>query len=225
MTVRLLPIFPLPLVLLPSVPLPLHIFEPRYRQMLADCTGAGRFAGGDGFGIVFSEGVERSLPADCVGCVAHVESVDRLPDGRSNILVVGGTRFVLQCLRDAPEPYDVGEVRVFTDDAPADPAALLALDQRVRSRFGRVARAAGVLAGDTDLAPTLPGDPALLSFAIAATLDLDMSARQRLLQVRDAGARLLEVDMLLARVVEDIEERAEVHQRASTNGHGRTGHA
>jgi Lon protease-like protein len=221
---RLLPIFPLPLVLLPSVPLPLHIFEPRYRQMLVDCGGTGRFGGG-GFGIVFSDGTEHALPTGLAGCVARIESAERLPDGRSNIVVVGTERFALRRMVDSPEPYHVGEVVAFADDAPSDPVALLALDQRVRTRFGRVARAAGVLANDVEVTPSLPADPSLLSFVIAATLDLDAPARQRMLESRDAAARLHDLDTLLARVVDDIEARAEVHRRASSNGHGRAGHA
>ena len=89
---RLLPLFPLPVVLFPGVPLPLHIFEPRYRTMLADCMEGDRR-----FGILYrpDEAGELALEPGHVGCVAHVESTQPLPDGRSNIIVTGEERFEL----------------------------------------------------------------------------------------------------------------------------------
>src|SRR5262249_50645622 len=101
-TTRRLPLFPLPLVLFPGVPLPLHIFEPRYRIMLADCLEGDRE-----FGIVFRpDGVaERDLPTGHVGCVAHVETTELLPDGRSNVIVRGTDRFVLDRYLDSARPY------------------------------------------------------------------------------------------------------------------------
>src|SRR5258705_13557132 len=92
---RELPIFPLPLVLFPGARQPLHIFEPRYRQMLADC-----LAGDQRFGMTYtareegppSQGAEAPLPGG-VGCVAGIRSSQQLPDGRANILPEGDQRF------------------------------------------------------------------------------------------------------------------------------------
>ena len=85
-----LPIFPLSVVLFPGTPLPLHIFEPRYRQMLADC-----LAGDRRFGIT-PAGQDDEMPEPgTVGCIAEVRVNQELPDGRSNIVVLGGERFVL----------------------------------------------------------------------------------------------------------------------------------
>src|SRR2546422_5062931 len=93
---RELPIFPLPIVLFPGAPQPLHVFEPRYRQLLADCLAADRR-----FGIAYvpaerDAGVEPLPRPGDVGCVAVIRNTQGLPDGRSNVLTVGERRFVLR---------------------------------------------------------------------------------------------------------------------------------
>ena len=89
--VRELPIFPLPLVLFPGVPLPLHIFEERYRRMLADVRASNNL-----FGLSYftpdAAGEERP-PEGHVGCATEVVEVQPLPDGRSNILTLGVVRY------------------------------------------------------------------------------------------------------------------------------------
>jgi Lon protease-like protein len=213
---QLLPIFPLPLVLFPGASLPLHIFEPRYRELLADCRrGDGRF------GVVLATGgPERELPRGRVGCVAEVQEVHALPDGRSNVLVEGVERFAFEEFVDSPASYFVGEVSAYEDEPVEDAEELRTMDAEVRTLFARVARAARAIADDNDPVPTLPPDPALLSFRVASLVDLDNDARQRLLVSRSPAERLREIDDLLSRAAEGIEERAAVHVRARTNGHG-----
>jgi Lon protease-like protein len=213
---RQLPLFPLPLVLFPGVPLPLHIFEPRYRQMLSDCLEGDRR-----FGIVFRpEGLgEQELPPGHVGCVAQIEKSELLLDGRSNIVVVGTERFELQRFATSTRLYHVGEVTSYDDAAePAD--ALDPLATRLRELFARVGRAARALSDDAEKLPPLPDDAGLLSFAVAAAIDLEPPARQRLLVSRSPLGRLRELEGLLAPAVEPIELRAAVHARAKSNGHG-----
>ena len=213
---QLLPIFPLPLVLFPGAALPLHIFEPRYREMLADCRrGHGRF------GIVLAPGgPEGELPRGHVGCVAEVQEVHPLPDGWSNIVVEGGERFAFEEFVDSPASYHVGEVSPYEDEPVEDAAELRAVDAEVRTLFARVARAARAIADDNEPLPTLPPDPALLSFRVASLVDLDNAVRQRLLASRSPTDRLREIDDLLSRAADGIEERATVHVRARSKGHG-----
>jgi len=86
--------------------------------------------------------------------------------------------------------------------------------------FARVGAAARALADDPDALPSLPDDPTMLAFAIAALIDMDAPARQRLLASRSAGDRLRQIESLLAPAVESLELRAVVHDRAKSNGHG-----
>ena len=221
MAASTLPIFPLPLVLFPGVTIPLHIFEPRYRRMLADCLEGDRR-----FGIVFlAEGAnEDSLGiGGDVGCVAHVLTHEPLPDGRSNITVAGRDRFTLRAFVASPLPYHVGMI-VPHEDA-AEPVELLTpLATRVRERFERVVRAARTIADDQDAIPDLPDDPALLAFSVASFIDLNIADRQRLLASTSPGERLRTVDNVLAPAVDPIEQRAVIHSRAKTNGHGGVAH-
>jgi Lon protease-like protein len=216
-----LPIFPLPLVLFPGVTIPLHIFEPRYRRMLADCLERDRR-----FGIVFlAEGAgEESLGVGGhVGCIARVLSHEELADGRSNINVAGEDRFTLRAFVTSPLPYRVGMV-VPHADAP-EPAALLEpLATRVRERFERIANAARKISDDADAVPELPDDPALLSFRVASFIDLNLAERQRLLASTSPGERLRTIDTVLAPAVDPLEQRAVVHERSKGNGHGGVAH-
>ena len=215
MTERLLPLFPLPLVLFPGVPLPLHIFEPRYREMLADCLAADRR-----FGIVFTAEENTSGPErGDIGCVAMIQTAQELPDGRSNLIVVGEERFAIGRLVAGERPYLLGEVVSYVDnDEPIEAIAPFA--DQLRRIFERVGRAARTLADDRDPLPPLPDDPAALTFTIASLIDLDGPARQQILASRSPLGRIRELDALLSPAVDTLETRAVIHARAKTNGHG-----
>jgi Lon protease-like protein len=199
--------------------MPLHIFEPRYRQLLADC-----LAGDREFGIIFrpEDVAERELAPGHVGCVARVETTQPLPDGRANVIVRGVERFALVRFVERDVPYHVAEVCDF-GDAPEPLEGrepLEALAGRVRRAFERVGRAAHALADESTSLPELPADPAQLSFTIASMIDLDATRRQRLLASRSATERLRDLDTLLTPAVATLELRAAVHARAKQNGRG-----
>jgi len=213
-SVYLLPLFPLPLVLFPGAPLPLHIFEPRYRQMLSDS-----IAHDSRFGIIYRPEDETDLEAGRVGCVAQVDDAHALPDGRSNIVVHGVRRFSLQRFVVSPAPYQVGEVADY-DDLPENRESLAPTAKRVRELFDRVGRAARTLSDDHDPLPPLPDEPDVLSFGIAALIDMDVGRRQELLISRLASGRLTTIEELLSSAVESLEARARVHGGAKSNGRG-----
>jgi ATP-dependent Lon protease len=218
-----IPVFPLPLVLFPGTRLPLHIFEPRYRQMLSDLLDENeeQVDSPREFGILFRpEGVsEGALSAGAVGCIATIERSERLPDGRANVVVHGQRRFRFDGFVATDRMYRVGAVSPYDDVAEASDA-MSSLIGEVRELFERVAGAARTLADDPDALPDLPEDPGLLAFSIAAMIDLDAAARQRLLASRSPSGRLRDIAGLLAGVVESLEHRAVVHNRAKCNGHG-----
>src|SRR2546430_1884755 len=192
---RELPIFPLPIVLFPGAPQPLHIFEPRYRQLLQDCLAADRR-----FGIAYvapdpAPDADPVPAAGEVGCVALIRSNQALPDGRSNILTVGERRFVLRGWISSTHPYRVAEIEEF-DDGPTDAAEVTTLAADVREGFGRLARALGVLTEREDEEVELASDPQLLSFQVAASLELDAPAKQALQAIPSTSARLRQLATL-----------------------------
>jgi len=216
---RELPIFPLPIVLFPGAPQPLHIFEPRYRQLVQDC-----LAGDRRFGVAYvapdpAPGADPAPSAGDVGCIALIRSNQPLPDGRSNILTVGERRFVLRSWVPSPHPYRVAEVEEF-DDEPTDADEVTTLAADVREGFGRLARALGVLTEREDEVIELASDPQHLSFQVAASLELDAPAKQVLQTIRSTSARLRQLASVLGPVAADAERRAAVRQRARGNGQG-----
>ena len=215
MTTRL-PLFPLEVVLFPGAALPLHIFEPRYRQLVAD-----RLAGDGRFGLIHPvEGQDDAdLPTGAVGCIAEIEHHEPLPDGRSNIIVRGRERFAFAGWVESGTPYRTADV-VPWDDLLEPAASLAVLNGRVRLLFTRVADAARIITEEGAGPPPLPDDPSRLSFAIASMIDMDAADRQALLAERSPLARLRALEALLAPAAPALESRAKIHTRARTNGHG-----
>jgi ATP-dependent Lon protease len=213
-----LPLFPLPLVLFPGVPLPLHIFEDRYREMLADVR-----AGNNLFGLSYFDintATNTRPPLGHVGCAAEIVEAQLLPDGRANILTVGLIRYRLVEYVEAGEPYLVGRVEFFEDERE-DEALLLERARRVAELFTRIARAVRNLNDDRAGLPELPdAEPERLSFLVAAAMELDAEAKQGLLETRSGAERLERISNLLSQVVGNYEERARKHKLAKGNGHG-----
>lgn len=204
-----LPIFPLGVVLFPGTVLPLHLFEPRYRQLLSDVR-----AGNSRFGILPAmPGVgERELPPGRNGCVAEVTDVEMLPDGRANIVITGRERFALEAFVEHEAPYHVADVSFVSDEAGSSPVALTVAADDVASNFRRVVKAVQTLNDNSGPLPALPDDPAQLAWSIAAMIDLELEPRYRLLAERSPAARLAMVDGVLRKVLPDLELRAAMHR-------------
>ena len=220
--IKHLPLFPLPLVLLPSEFLPLHIFEPRYRQMLEDVAQSQNL-----FGVSFFNPQENFVerPAtETVGCVAEVRETEMIPDGRSNILTVGVIRYRLLDYIDAGEPYLIGDLEFFEDYAEDNASALKVLADEVFALFGRVAEAARKLSGArADLSQIQNAEPEQMSFLIAAAFNLEPELKYQLLETRSTVERLTKLRQILRQSVDKMEENAEMTRRAGTNGHGKNG--
>jgi Lon protease-like protein len=210
-----LPIFPLSVVLFPGTPLPLHIFEPRYRKMLSDVLGGDRR-----FGIT-PPGANAELPEPgVVGCIAEVRVNQELPDGRSNIVVLGGSRFVLGNRVEASEPYFVALVELFEerDDTEPPPDSLA----RLRDSFVRYHALLRQLHDVEPAEPTLPDEPLGLSFHVAAGVECDLGVKQRLLAERSTARRVEALLLLIPILTSGVESALRVHRRAHTNGRGHT---
>ena len=208
---RELPIFPLPLVLFPGASQPLHIFEPRYRQLLSDCLEGDRR-----FGIAYAAPDQTADPAPApgdVGCVAHILTTQSLPDGRSDILTTGEERFVLLEWVPTDRPYRIARVEKFSDE-PVDAAEAEGIGQDVRRDFLRVMEAL------EQEPPELPVDPEALSFRVAASLELEAPSKLALLAIRSTTVRLRRLAALLQPLAADAQRRASVRHRARSNGKG-----
>lgn len=212
-----LPLFPLPVVLFPGVPLPLHIFEPRYRQMLNDITLGNKL-----FGLSFFDPETSTLGVPLVGhigCVAEVTEIQLLPDGRSNIMTVGVIRYRVDSFIERGDPYLFGEVTFFEDE-PEDEQELRVKAEEVAETFMRIARAVRTLSDERTPWPDLPADePERLSFLMAGAMDLEPGAKLELLEMRSTSRRLERLHEFLSSAVDSYEERARVHGLARTNGH------
>jgi Lon protease-like protein len=212
-----LPIFPLALVLFPGVPLPLHIFEPRYRQMLSDVR-----AGNSLFGVSYFDAStsEQDTPAaGHIGCVAEVTELQTLPDGRSNILTVGIIRYRIEEFIEREEPYLLARVSFFEDEEE-DESVLGEAAHEVAETFTRIARAVRIINDERASLPDISDtEPQRLSFLVAAAMEVDTDVKQDLLELRSTSERLQRLRDMLDRAVSSYEERARIHELAKGNGH------
>ncbi|MGH7612054.1 MAG: LON peptidase substrate-binding domain-containing protein [Candidatus Dormibacteria bacterium] len=180
-----LPLFPLRVVLYPHMPLPLHVFESRYRALLRDC----REDGGR-FGVVAirsGEEVGGAADPEPVGTVAVITKSVPLPEGRSSLLVVGGERYRIRQLVPGA-PYLRAEVE-YLDDPEPDPASFI-LASEARDAFLRYAARLARLSGRRPGTSPPPTDPLLLSWVIASALMVELPHKQHLLEIEGVGTRL-----------------------------------
>jgi Lon protease-like protein len=198
-TLKSFPLFPLGLVLLPQERVPLHIFEDRYRTMIAECLDAERE-----FGIIWlsDDGLKE------IGCSARIDRVlERFDDGRLNILVEGTRPFrLLRRIEDLP--YPAGDVELLDDVADGDPAAADA----ARSRYGDLVERV------TDERPDAESLDDLDAYGMAATLDVAPDAKQSLLEQRSESDRLERLETLFASALERIQLVETAAERSRGNG-------
>ncbi|HEX9959905.1 MAG TPA: LON peptidase substrate-binding domain-containing protein, partial [Pyrinomonadaceae bacterium] len=204
-------------VLLPNELLPLHIFEPRYRQMLTDVQLTNRI-----FGVSYFSAEESAVEkpeAGSLGCAAEVRDVQMLEDGRANIVTVGLIRYRLDGYAETGEEYLTGEISFFEDDAE-DESVLESLADEVFALFLRVAKAAHDLSGERGKMPEIPQvEPQHLSFLIAAAFNLQPDVKYEFLEMRSTAERLERLREMLRQTVGKVEESAHLTKIAKTNGH------
>lgn len=180
-----IPLFPLNVVLFPGMVLPLHIFEPRYRQMIADCQRQGLE-----FGVVLAQQESIFLREEphTVGTMAEIRDLDRLEDGRLNIIAMGTRRFRILS-QHRKKPYLSGLVELY-EDVKEPLEDLLFADKQARSLFADYIELLLKAANEQDVQTDLPADPEDLSYFIAYFLDLEKEQQQHFLELNSTLQRL-----------------------------------
>jgi Lon protease-like protein len=200
---ELVPIFPLNLVLMPGAPQELHLFEPRYRQMLDDAQADAEAAGPRvhaAFGIVsLRQGTETGSQQSIaeIGTIGEIMQVRRYPDGTSDLLLVGSDRFRILDV-DTGRMYLRARVEWLDELEGASEQELVELEMLARQLFRGYSDGMQSLTGQVEDELTAT-DAISLSFEIGARMRLETKSRQRLLAAPDAAARLRHCLSLLNR--------------------------
>lgn len=200
-------LFPLGIVLLPGERLPLHIFEPRYRELIGECLERDRE-----FGLVFADddGMRR------IGTrAAVIDVLERFDDGRLNVVVEGRERFELQELTSG-RPFQTGDVEPLVDDGGGPTPEQV---ERTLAVLRRVAELAEAELDEEVLTPS--GETP--SFELAARVTLEPKLKQQLLEQRSESARLEHLAELLEAAAKALKDRRAAAKLASGNGRLRRG--
>lgn len=198
----LLPLFPLEVVLLPGTPLPLHIFEPRYKEMIREC-----LTNEAPFGVI--RALEQGIAE--VGCTAEIITVTKeYPDGRLDLIAEGRKRFEVVELNEE-RSFLRAEVLLVPDEpgAPAQEERIKAIQLHLE-----ILSLAGAV---QDLSAA---DQNQLSFYLAGSLPLDLDFKQKLLAMRSEGERLQAVAAYLEGILPKLRRVAKARDKAGGNGHG-----
>ena len=197
----LLPLFPLEVVLFPGVPLPLHIFEPRYKEMIGECLEQKK-----SFGVIRAQ---ESTLAD-VGCTAEILAVTKTyDDGRMDIVAQGKERFELLEVNQE-RTFLRGEI-LYVEDEPEKPTS------EERARAIELHRQILTLASAQQDLPEGADSP--LSYHLAGSLPLDLDFKQKLLGLRSEAKRIQTVIEYFEGILPNLRRAVQIRHKAGGNGH------
>lgn len=201
---EVIPLFPLSSVLLPGIPVSLHIFEERYRDLIRMLLSQPDTADRR-FGVVairpgWEVGSNGTAALFSVGCTAELKRVSQYPDGRYDLTAVGIERFRLLEVDDTSLSYLQCHVDWLPGDAPADARSGL-LANTATETFRQYLKAIATVRQEDVAEPVLPEEPTLLSYLIASTAMLTLDDKQTLLEQPTTNARLRAEITLLTREI------------------------
>jgi uncharacterized protein len=188
-----LPLFPLQSVLYPGLPIPLHVFEERYRQMFARVLDGERRFGV--VAIVRGRDVDPGATYHPVGCVAEVRDVRRHGDGRLDVVARGQRRFEIAGVVQ-PAPFIVAEVSTLPETTGEGAEQRTLTVGRLFTRYVTILLK---LAGEEAESVDVPEDPVAASYLVAAGLQVDLADKQALLEAPSAAERLAAEAAILRR--------------------------
>ena len=200
-----LPLFPLDVVLFPEMVLPLHIFEERYKEMIAEC-----LQDNSPFGVLYAHDDRVAT----IGCTAEISQViKQYPDGRLDLVAVGRKRFQVSFF-DSEKAYLRASIELLPDSVGGPEPS----ENLVRQALDLYAQASRLMGEDDpeEFSPesSLQG----LAFKLASSLHLQNEVRQRILEARSGGQRLEELAEHLSALIPRLSERQESVKRAGSNG-------
>jgi len=215
MTTRLR-LFPLNAVLFPGAVLNLHVFEPRYKQLIAECLESG-----ESFGVaLIAEGAEAGdpgvMPHD-IGAVAEIVDVTSLPFGRFYVSTIGRERFRIREVV-AREPYLTAEVEMLEEDF-VDDAESASLAEGLRTLFSEYLELLVQFSGK-DVLQDRSSDAQAFSFSVGDALQVGERIKQRLLEEDDTKRRLAMERSFLERALPQMRRLVEQRERHMTRGEG-----
>jgi len=206
---KLLPLFPLDLVLFPRAPLPLHIFEERYKEMIAECLREQK-----PFGLVRTTKVALAS----VGCSASIVTVlNQYEDGRMDIVAVGERRFQIEVL-DQSRSFLQAQTRDFLDDS--EQSALPEDAQRALDLHAELIAVLGDRQGSASLpAVRLVASNPELSYLLGSSLPLDLERKQGLLEMKSEQQRILALISYYEALIPGLRQGRAAKARSKSNGH------
>ena len=203
----IIPLFPLGLVLLPQMPLPLHIFEERYKSMIAECIGQNRE-----FGIVYFNGTD----IQAIGCTASIQKIlKRYDDGRLDILTKGEKRFQISEMYDE-KPYLEAKVAFFDDKLEENEAACQDLADNGMNLIEQFAEISGV---QVDYGFAEKMNFKSISFVIAGCEGFSYPEKQKFIEMSSTYERLKKTVGSLAKILQRTRITAEIQRIIGGNGH------
>lgn len=216
-----LSLFPLDTVLFPKQVLPLHIFEERYKTMIGRCIEEGA-----PFGVVLirsgkqvgGDAVPHNAVPHDVGTTARIARVQRLPDGKINLITLGGHRFRVLSL-DRSEPYLTGDVEYLISEATEGGAVQREAD-RVATLFAEQFRLVMAVSNQWTRELNLPGEADALADFVAAQIEVPADVKQELLETLSVLDRLRRESELLGELIRTLTQRWEEEQRKRFAGAG-----
>jgi uncharacterized protein len=201
-----IPLFPLQLILFPREKLPLHIFEPRYKEMIAHCIETG-----SSFGV--TSYIKNKISR--VGCIARIDAIEkRYDDGRMDIICTGTGRFRIKKF-DSTRTFLQGEIEAFNDMRDDRDEKQQKMDQLV-PLFRELMEMAGQQTKSKDVA--VPDE----AFGFAHLVGLELVQKQKLLEMKSEQERLQFIHKHIRKVIPQLKAFEEVRIKIRSNGHFKT---
>jgi len=212
-------LFPLATVLFPGALLPLHIFEDRYKHMI-------QFAVDNGgvFGLSYRSdaAIGRETPPETgsVGCIAKINAVVPVGDGRMNIVSTGLIRYRVIGLRQST-PFVVAKIETLTDDLEPGEDLNRIFDETVEVCRKFIEAAQALDEPNAPVNQDLPEEPEAFSLLVASALPIENDVKQTLLEMTSTRLRLTRLRPYVTAALTEYSDRLRIQRMAKTNGHGR----